>query len=396
MYQSECVQMRNGLATIAVLMLLGMAGSHEGRAQNTELVERQRELADLEQRIQGISSTLRETTRERDAQSEVLRKAEQRSAIAFQAVREIDLQLQRIAQRRSDLETRRAEALERLAQQKAVLARQVRSAYLLGRQEHIKLLLNQQNPAKVGRALRYYEYLNQYRGRQISGVLDQLTRLQVLESGIQAQAEQARDARQRRGLELSELERALDARQRAMTVIEARLGKGSAELERLREDRQMLQSLVEQLQVALRGAGTVRRGDRFDSYKGALPWPVSGRIAARYGAPRRFGDLRWRGLLVETDVGQPVRAVAPGRIVFSDWLRGFGLLLIIDHGGDYLTIYAHNQVLYRRAGDEVGAGDVVAGVGNSGGSARAGLYFEIRHRGKPVDPEPWLDRRQSG
>ena len=133
-------------------------------------------------------------------------------------------------------------------------------------------------------------------------------------------------------------------------------------------------------------------GSAFAELKGKLSLPVRGELASRFGSPRNDGGLVWRGLFLTAPGGTPVKAVAAGRVVYADWLRGFGNLLIVDHGEDYLSLYGYNEALLKQVGDSVGGGETLATVGNSGGSTQSGLYFEIRHQGKPIDPMTWAGR----
>jgi septal ring factor EnvC (AmiA/AmiB activator) len=161
-------------------------------------------------------------------------------------------------------------------------------------------------------------------------------------------------------------------------------------LSQLKEDEQSLQELVKRLRRALAEIPSPRGpGKSFAQLKGRLRLPAEGAIAARFGMPRQVGQLKWQGILIDAPDGADVNAVAAGRVVFADWLRGFGLLLIIDHGDGYMSLYGYNQGLHKNVGDSVKAGELIATVGNSGSHSQSGLYFEIRHQGSPVDPLLW-------
>jgi septal ring factor EnvC (AmiA/AmiB activator) len=356
----------------------------------TDLQTHQRELSDLQTRIESIRSDLRQGEAERDLLSRELRQAEERVAVTSADAREAEAAIEQVVDRMRVLnEQRLARQAEAKEQQKA-LAGQLRNAYVLGSQQRLKLFLSQEDPGRIGRLLGYHDYLSRSRVERIQSVTRNLELLRQLELELEQQRVAAAALRETKAHHLRQQEQALSERRQALAAMNAELRSSGSELQRLEENERSLQVLVKQLQEALAALEQARQRQQFADRKGQLLWPVDGDIAAKFGSRRPAGDLRWRGLLIDATEGQPVRAVHAGRVVFSDWLRGFGLLLILDHGDDYLSVYAHNQALYRQTGQEVVAGEVIAAVGNSGGQERSGLYFEIRHRGQAIDPIQWL------
>jgi septal ring factor EnvC (AmiA/AmiB activator) len=258
-----------------------------------------------------------------------------------------------------------------------------------GREEFVKLLLSQESPATLGRMLVYYDYFNRARSERIATVATELAALAALAAEareVEAELERLQAAQ---AAELAAQEAARAARRRAIAELETSIASGGGEIEKLRGEEQRLAALVIELGELL--AGFPRDSEEpFATLKGRLPWPVQGRLSRSFGQPRGGGALRWNGVMLAAEVGTPVRAVYHGRVAFSDWLPGLGLLVIVDHGDGYMSLYGHNEALLKEPGDWVTPGEAIAQVGDTGGQTGPALYFEIRHRGAPVDPRPWV------
>ncbi|MGE8496723.1 MAG: murein hydrolase activator EnvC family protein [Pseudomonas sp.] len=326
-------------------------------------------------------------------------------------------EIQRLDQEKKKLEGARLE-------QQRLIGIQARAAYQSGRQEYLKLLLNQQNPERFSRTLTYYDYLSEARMEQLATFNETLRQLNNVEQDISRQQAQLleqksalddrrqklADARKERQVALAKLNKEFSARDqrlkareqeqaqltRVLKTIEETLARQAKEAEEARQRALIAarqQPRVTPGQPASSGpqvsSGAVYGGP-FASARGKLPWPVDGRLVARYGTPRG-GDARtkWDGVLIGATAGSQVRAVHGGRVVFADWLRGAGLLVILDHGNGYLSLYGHNQSLLKDAGDVVKAGEPIATVGTSGGQDEPALYFAIRQQGRPSDPAQW-------
>ncbi|MZR62608.1 murein hydrolase activator EnvC [Alcanivorax sp. DP30] len=350
------------------------------------------ELEALKRRISELSEAQVKELRERDSVQADLREAE--------------LRISRLAREKRDLEKREAEALRKLAtlekEQAALakdkrtqvewLARTVRASYQSGRQERLKLLLNQEQPDQIARLMRYQEYYQRARTDRLQAVKTELVELQAVServagarqallekrSELQRHADKLNDAQQQRQQSLAALNRSLDSR--------------GSDITQLKSDQQRLAKLLDDMRRSFDDIPADLGGKPFGKLAGKLPWPLPGRITTGYNS-RREGALRWQGVILGAPGGTPVRAIHPGRVVFADWLRGYGLLTIVDHGDGYLSLYGYNQALLREVGEWVSAGDSLALAGNSGGNMASGLYFEIRHRGKAVNPTRWCDRR---
>jgi len=262
---------------------------------------------------------------------------------------------------------------------------------MIGRQEPIKLLLNQRDPSQIGRVLVYYQYFGRARAGQIAAIDAHLTELATLDSALAAEEERLASLETQQQGELEKLQGARERRGRALTSLDTESKNRAKELERLKDQQGGLEKLVRELRRALERIDKFPTDskDAFARLRGKLAWPVAGRVAATYGQTRA-GGLKWDGVLLAGTQGSPVRAVYHGRVVYADWLSGLGLLIIIDHGDGYLSLYGHNERLYKEVGERVTAGDTIATLGDSGGRPRPELYFEIRKAGKPVDPRPWF------
>ncbi len=359
-----------------------------------EAAEAAARLERLKARIGQVQQRLAEARRKESRLSEELRRAETRIAATSRALRDVGREIGRHDRRLKALRQERSAQAGLLARARARLKEQVRAAYILGREEQFKMLLSQEDPHSVGRTLVYYRYLNRARAEQIREVREALARLARLEEDIAGERAALEAARAEQREHLARLEDERAERARLLKRIRAEIRGGDRELSRLSRDRARLEVLLEELQHALADLEDLDAGRRpFGELRKRLPWPVAGRLAARYGERREAGGLRWRGVFIEAPANREVRAISHGRVAFADWLRGFGLLVIVDHGDGYMSLYGHNQAIYKEVGDWVEAGEVIAAVGDSGGMERSGLYFELRHRGKPINPLKWCKGR---
>jgi murein hydrolase activator len=273
--------------------------------------------------------------------------------------------------------------------QRAALADQVRAAYMIGRQEELKLLLNQDSPAALGRNLTYYRYFAEQRTSKIAVIQDEVQRLQQLVAAIDAQNAQLKALADDTLRGMAALQSARADRADSVAAISKQLANGTQELAKLKREEQAVESLVADLARVLQDFPT-DPSQSFGALRGKLPWPVEGHVSAHYQAPRTDagGGMRWNGVMIAAPHGAKVRAPYFGRVVYADWLQGLGLLLIIGHSGGYMTLYGHAEVLYKAVGDKVSPGDVVAAMADTGPDPQ--LYFEIREGRKTVDPKAWL------
>ncbi|HEX8594660.1 MAG TPA: murein hydrolase activator EnvC [Pseudomonas sp.] len=441
--------MLRALIALALICLLNPAFADDERAQTQkqidaarqDVVELQKALSKLQEEKTGVQKDLRGTETE-------MGKLEKQVEVLQKELKKTEVELQRLDQEKKKLQSQRVE-------QQRLIAIQARAAYQSGRQEYLKLLLNQQHPEKFARTLTYYDYMSQARLEQLrtfNETLRQLAaigkdidlqqaQLLVQKSTLEEQREELDKVRQERQKVLAKLnqdykarDQKLQSRQqdqadlaKVLKTIEETLARQAREAEEARqkaliaareaeEKRQheaQAQALAERNNarstrddskddsdeaprrpvkapgVMVSSAG-VSYGGPFADAKGKLPWPVDGRLLARFGEARG-DDARstWDGVMINAAAGSQVHAVHGGRVVFADWLRGSGLLVILDHGNGYLSLYGHNQSLLKQAGDVVKAGEAISTVGNSGGQEATALYFAIRQQGRPSDPAQW-------
>jgi murein hydrolase activator len=293
--------------------------------------------------------------------------------------------------RRAELAAQRRAQESALGERRAALAGQIRAAHMIGQREPLKLLLSQRDPAQTGRVLTYYQYFGTARASQIAAINSHLAEISTLDAALaEEEARLTALEEQQRG-ELSKLQSARERRGRALVTLEAESKNRARELERLKDQQGGLEKLVRELRRALERIDKFPTDskDAFAKLRGKLSWPVAGKLMASFGQTRA-GGVKWDGVLLAGSQGSAVRAVYHGRIVYADWLSGLGLLTIIDHGDGYLSLYGHNERLYKEVGERVTAGDTIATVGDSGGRSTPALYFEIRKAGRPVDPRPWF------
>jgi septal ring factor EnvC (AmiA/AmiB activator) len=352
-------------------------------------VDAERELEQVRVEIETVSEELASQMRSRDANVRALESIERALASTARELADLNARTRELEARGRELTAQMSAAEQRLGAEREALAEQVRMSYLTGRQELFELLLNQESPATLGRMMVYYDYLNRARSSRIEAVgaeLDSLERLAEESDRVRARLETVR-ARTR--AEHARLERQRRERAAVLTRLDDSIATGAEALESLERDEQRLAELVERLREAT-AAFPVDADEPFGDLEGRLTWPVPGRLASDFGEPRNGGPMRWNGVMLESPSGTLVRAVYSGRIAFSDWLPGLGLLIIVDHGGGYMSLYGHNQALFKQAGDWVAPGEPLGQVGDSGGQAAPSLYFEIRHEGDPVNPHEWV------
>lgn len=408
---------------LAFLCLLGPAVADERAAARQQIEAARQDIAELQKLLKQIEQEKSGVQKQLQTTESEMGQLEKQVDSLQQEIDRSEAELERLNEEKTTLEGARLE-------QQRLIGLQARAAYQNGRQEYLKLLLNQQNPEKFSRTLTYYDYLNKARLEQLDSFNETLRQLANVEADIEAQqnllAEKKDGLLERRNQlaevrkerqqalaklnsDLSSREQRLQARrqeqaqfERVLKTIEETLARQAREAEEARQRELLAERQRQQQQQQARPSGSSAPsgplvssaggsfGGPFAQAKGKLPWPVDGRLVARYGTPRG-GDARtkWDGVLIGASAGTQVRAVHGGRVVFADWLRGAGLLVILDHGNGYLSLYGHNQSLLRDAGDIVKAGDPIATVGTSGGQETAALYFAIRQQGRPSDPAQW-------
>lgn len=379
---------RASAALFRILLCAGLLAAGSAGAQTDEEKARA-ELEQLQQQIELVSRELASTRSQLSDQQEQLRAAELRLG---QLQREISANQAAIAATEEELEglKERQQELERARDAQQVrIGTELRAAWQMGQQGTLKVLLSQESPHTVARAMAYYRYFFRARNELVADYRATLEELAAVRTRSEAAA--AELLAQRATLEEQQQEVLASRREREQLIatLAASVSTQDEELQQLQRDRQELEELLQAIEQAVVELQLPEDYQPFASARGTLAWPVEGRRRNSFGSSRGAGGMRWHGINLAADEGSAVRAIHHGRVVFADWLRGSGLLLILDHGDGYMSLYAHNQSLLKEVGQWVAPGTPISTVGNSGGLDRAGLYFEIRKDGKPLDPVVW-------
>ncbi len=378
------------LATV-VLLATVLAGCSVAHAGSTDKLARHRkQLKVLRLRIEHIQQHLNADRSRRSSLSRRLEAVEKSIAAASKKLHRVDGRLHQQAVRLAGLESREKKRRSELRADRAALGRQIRSAYMAGRDPRLKMLLNQQNPATLGRMLVYYDYFNAARTQRIQTLTHRLQALRRLQQQVTREKVRLSALRQKQSRSLADLKSTRHQRSALLQRINRRIHTRHQKLQRMLADEHQLQALIQSLQGALADIpGSIPPGVPFGRLRGKLPWPVQGTIVKHYGTPRRYGQLRWQGVLIRAKRGTPVKAISGARVAFANWLPHYGLTIILEHGNGYLSLYGHNQALYKGVGDRVKAGETIATVGDTGGESQPALYFEIRKGKKPLNPQKW-------
>jgi len=341
-----------------------------------------RKLNDLDAWLGGVERKRNQWQREIQASDREVARVSQEVDAAAEAATAIRGEMAALQEEQARLQAQRQFQARHIGEHLSAARR-------LEGQDFVKLLLNQESPDTFDRMIRYHRYFTTARVSALAEYRTLLERLQ--DNGVALEKRAAEAARREDALKREQA--ALLVRRQERETLLARLAEEeedkASERHRLNSDRERVESLLAELERRAQALD----GRTFAARKGSLPWPLSGRVLHAFGQPRADGRMSWHGLMVQGQEGAAITAVHRGRVVFADWLRGFGLLTIIDHGSGYMTLYGHADVLGKRVGDWVEAGDVIARAGRSGGVATPGLYFEVRHQGRATDPIVWLAKR---
>ncbi|WP_083300785.1 murein hydrolase activator EnvC [Jeongeupia sp. USM3] len=434
--------MRRVLALTVLLSAGVCAAPADSRLQSAE---KQQELKSLRGHIDALKKDLADTESDRKEASDALRDSESAISDANRILGDLNTQRSLTQAELAKLEAEIAAAQQHIAQSQQRLARVIKSRYKSGELEAWRLLLNQQDPNQVNRTLGYYRYLVAAQQQLASQLEAQLAELNLLADEIRARQDELAAMSSEKQRQKTRLQTEQNKRQVLVEQLSAEVASQRGQIQKLSADEKRLTGLIDRLnalikkQEAERARAAAKRraeaaarakavreanaraaaqaksegkpapkpapepkaevnddvpdaslsGKAFASLRGRLKLPVRGEIVGRYGASRAEGTT-WKGMMIKAAPGQPVHAVASGRVVFADWLRGFGNLVIVEHGGGYMSLYAGNESVLKHVGDSVNAGDTIATSGNSGGMVDSGVYFELRQNGRPLDPQGWI------
>jgi septal ring factor EnvC (AmiA/AmiB activator) len=372
---------------------------------------KQHELDALRSRIATLRNEVEQASADRSEAADGLRTSEQKISDVNRALRDLQEKAEKLRQSLSNLGRESAATLARLHDQEQQLAVLLRQRYSQDGDDATRLLLSGQNPGSIQRDLEYYAYIGRARAQLINEHKATLEQLAALEADTRNRKSDLDQVRKNQLTQRQVLDQEKQSHQSTYNKLSEQILTQRKQIDTLVRDQNRLTRLIERLQRLAEEARTrktvkpsePRQGKRvndiadaslaglnFPALKGKLALPVAGELLAQFGQARAGGGPNWKGLFIKAKAGQPVHAVASGKVVFADWLRGFGNLLIVDHGSGYLSLYSNNESLYKQAGDRVKAGDVIAAVGNTGGQEESGLYFELRRQGQPFDPMSWV------
>jgi murein hydrolase activator len=391
----------------------------------------QDELKELRERIQALQNELSEREESKGEAADALKGSEQAISQSRRSLRELNRQQEKLNAELRQLQAREASTRVQLRHGQTQLENVLGAEYRGSKHDLMALLLSGKDPAATSRELHYYRYIARSRAELIERLRGNLAEVKKLSDDTERKREELKAITAREAEEKARLESERESKRQVLARLSSEIERSRKEISTLKRDETRLQRLVEALAKMLakkeaqkraaakreaakralqRKLALAKRAEpnanapaeprsevepdfgnaAFAKLKGRLPLPVRGELTNRFGSPRSGSRLAWSGLFIRSPEGQEVKAVAAGRVVFSDWLRGFGNLLIVDHGSGFMSIYGNNETLYKQVGEALQGGEPIAAVGNSGGNFQSGLYFELRHQGKPVDPMGWL------
>lgn len=378
---------------LASCLLLGEVGWSPRSALADDDEETQAALQTVRKKIDRLRNDIQKSQTLHDSVRTELARIEKDMGRLYRNIRDLKKKLAGQKRKLDKLYAQRKTLRKDVETQLTLLEKQIRAAYMIGRQEYIKLLLNQEDPALIGRTMAYYDYFNRARVARISLSRKSLKALIATEKSIKRESAALEEIQQQQLAKQASLQETSRSRALVMAQLSQEIKGKEQDLSQLLKDEKRLSDLVTRLDEAIPDILTAP-GKRtpFEKLKGRLDWPTKGAVQALFGKLRESSRVKWNGVMIRAGEGSEVRAISHGRIAFADWLRGYGLLVIIDHGGGYMSLYGHNQTIYKETGEWVEAGEAIASVGSSGGRQQAGLYFEIRHNGKPTNPSSWCRR----
>ena len=380
---------RTALSLLLFYFCLYAAEAEQAKDQQ----EIESKLRTLEEELARYKENLESTEGQKSEIEETLKRNEKGISEFMNKIKDIEHDLNQNRDKISLLRDRQIELNRLKIEQQKYVEQQVRVAYEMGKQEYLKVLLNQEDPNEIARLMTYYNYFIAARAEQIKNYNNTLIDLDQVSADLAREMQSLERNRQALDKERSALATTQGQKYQTLQALMSHIRSTGTEISKLENDRDHLEKLLSHIQTSLTELPVPSSAQPFKGMRSRMLLPVDGKITETFGKRRNAGKLKWDGLFIEADEGQPVYAVHYGRVIFSDWLRGFGLLLIISHGEGYMSLYGHNQVLYLETGDWVDTGEMIATVGDSGGQSQTGLYFEIRIDGKPSDPQQWCIER---
>jgi len=359
-------------------------------AYASEKAQKQGDLKALQEKIQSLKQAIDVKEDSKSQYTKQLKDIEFNFANISLKVRDSKKKIDARRTEIKKLKKSRGKQQRQLLKENDILAQQVYTAFTLGKQEKLKLLFSPGNPGELQRNLVYYQYFSEARANLIETVKININKILETEASINKARLELENSHQLLKNQKSQLEKDKAKREQIISSLNQQIKKQGGNLVQLEEEASRLQELISSIQeilVEIPDPNIDRRA--FAKLRGQLAWPVSGKVDKLFGRQKRSSNLLWQGIMIYAPAGKHVRAVSHGRVAFADWFRGFGYLIIIDHGNSYLSLYGHNESLFKSAGEWVESGDIIGSIGSSGGQQKPGLYFEIRIKGKPQNPTRW-------
>ena len=382
LYRCDCLGSYWGL----VCMLLASQS-----VWSAELANQFEQLDTVNGKIKNVAALMTRVRVETEALQAELRKNEKMAGnIAF-IIREIEKKSALKISRLQSLSEQKLGHEQKLAAHKQALIRQIRAAYVMGKHDYVKLFLNQEDPGRIGLALAYHNYYSWQQTQRVKAFKDDIEAITVLENNIKRENAELLALKQKQLAKKNEITESRATRKAILVKLQDKLKRQDRSLQSLQQQEQEIKALLAKLRQR-GGVGGYDDTRPFSKLKGKLEWPVRGRLLAHYGSAKRGANLKWQGVVLDAKAGIDVHAISGGKVIFADWFRNLGLLIIVDHGDDYMSLYGYNESLLKKNGDLILPGEVIATAGDSGGQLHPGVYFEIRDRGIPVDPAQWCKR----
>jgi septal ring factor EnvC (AmiA/AmiB activator) len=409
-YGTSKVKVRLLPKAISLLLFLNLLFPFLLYAASQSSKDELKQLQDLRFRINTLQKNLVEKEASKTEAADALRDSERSISNIHHMLAKLAHQQNEIQNKLAQLRDQSTQLWNQVSVKQDQLGKLVYYQHLTGSEDYLHLLLKQQDPNEITRKLHYYSYIARARSENIDNLRDELAVLDALARESHAQNETLRQIEKQQLSQKIKLEQEKKKRENILATISEEITLQQKEISKLKQDEQRLSDLVTQLRKLLaqrKSAASIKSGDKplirndrlpdntkqigaFAALKGKLRLPVRGELVNRFGTPREGGSIKWKGLFIRSQGGNEVKAIANGQVVFADWLRGFGNLMILDHGNHYMSLYGNNEAIYKRVGDKVRSGDTIAAVGNSGGNSESGLYFELRYQGKAFDPLIWV------
>ncbi len=407
------------LATITVLLAVLLLHAPLALAEKKPEQTKQA-LSDLQQRLQSLKKELGNSQEAHKDAADALKESEQAISEANKKLYEINQRQQQNRETLSRLEADTASTNQALSQQQKLLSGQLYQQYIHGRQSYIQIILQSEHPSEMARDIHYFSYIAKARAELIQKMQGNLAKITKLNEETASALEEVTELKQKQVNERQTLERKKQEKSKIVKSLSQKITAQRGEIKKLSRDEKRLSQLVERLAKIIPSKPKSRTaknsapdnvedsksekqiiannnalpsdefaGANFAALKGKLRLPVRGDVINRFGASREDSGISWKGLFIKANEGAEVKSIADGRVVFADWLRGFGNLIIVDHGNGYMSLYGNNQAILKQTGEIVRGGDTIASVGNSGGNETNGVYYELRRQSRPFDPLSW-------